>query len=163
MQQISEASQSISPPEKNGVVREPLSLVLDTNVVLDLLVFGDPACEALARMLDSGSRRWLATPPMRLEFDDVLRRPAFQCWQAQQENVHALWARWAVMVPADQGVAPRRELRCADPDDQMFLDLALRLAPSELLSRDRELLRLARPAAAMGVLIAPPRGLIGNA
>lgn len=148
-----ESKQFLRPPL--SLAQPPLTFVLDTNVVLDLLVFRDPACQALAHMLDCGDGSWSATLPMRFEFDAVVQRPAFQRWHAQVERMSVFWAQWAQILPAP----PRASLRCADPDDQMFLDLALQQAPSVLLSRDRELLRLARPAAALGVRIAAPAEL----
>lgn len=51
--------------------------------------------------------------------------------------------------------APRARCRCSDPDDQMFVDLAVaRGVP--LLSKDRALLALRRPLAALGVAVHPP-------
>ena len=42
-----------------------MQLVLDTNVVLDVLVFGDAGARPLAEGLRSGALRWLATGAMR--------------------------------------------------------------------------------------------------
>ncbi len=135
-------------------------LVLDTNVALDLLVFHDPACQPLAVALEQGKWRWLSTSAMRAEFDDVVRRPAFERWAGRHELFAAQWARWAVMVQPSPLVAPARALRCADPDDQMFIDLALEFQPSLLLSRDLKLLCLAGPAAALGVRIGTPAQVV---
>ncbi|MEQ1806512.1 MAG: putative toxin-antitoxin system toxin component, PIN family [Burkholderiaceae bacterium] len=156
MQQSSGASQSIFTAQgisgRNGAPR----IVIDTNVALDLLVFRDPACAALVDLLDRAVLCWYSTAAMRTEFDDVLARPAFARWAGQWESIAALWALWTQCVD----VAPREThlpaLLCADPDDQMFLDLALDLRPCCLLSRDRELLRLAVPARALGVRIVTP-------
>lgn len=131
------------------------ALVLDTNVVFDLLVFRDPSCQPLADMLARGTCRWHATARMRAEFNDVLARPAFEPWVAQRAAIAAQWARWSVRVDATP-LPAGPTMRCRDPDDQLFLDLALHLRPSHLLSRDRELLRLAGPAGAMGVRIVTP-------
>jgi predicted nucleic acid-binding protein len=49
-------------------------------------------------------------------------------------------------------------LHCADPDDQMFVDLAHAAGARWLVSRDRAVLRLARRAAAFGIAIAAPEG-----
>ncbi len=129
-------------------------VVLDTNVAFDLLVFRDPASARLAARLDSRHWHWVATAAMRAEFSAVLARPAFQRWAVQGEAIAALWARWVSIV--DPPVAARGTLRCGDPDDQMFIDLALALQPSRLFSRDREVLRLARRALGLGVTIATP-------
>jgi predicted nucleic acid-binding protein len=49
-------------------------------------------------------------------------------------------------------------LRCTDPDDQMFVDLAHAAGARWLVSRDRAVLRLARRAAAFGIAITAPEG-----
>ncbi len=156
MQQSSDPSQSNFLAEGiSGRIGTP-ALVLDTNVALDLLVFHDPACAALGGLLDCAALGWYATAAMRAEFDDVLARPAFARWAGQQEAIAEQWARWTQFVEtAPRGTHPPA-LRCADPDDQMFLDLAIDLRPSCLLSRDHELLRLAAPASALGVRIVTP-------
>jgi predicted nucleic acid-binding protein len=53
-------------------------------------------------------------------------------------------------------VAARHRLRCTDPDDQMFVDLALEAGARWLVSRDRAVLRLARPALPLGLAIVAP-------
>ena len=55
---------------------------------------------------------------------------------------------------------PAGPLQCRDPDDQMFIDLALAQRARWLLTRDRALLALARPAAAYGLEIAAPRRIV---
>ena len=128
--------------------------MLDTNVVLDLRIFGDVHCHALAAELAARPGCWHATPRMRHEFDDVLARPAFERWAPRCTQAAARWGDWATMSePLAVTTVP---MRCPDPDDQMFLDLAVQLGPCCLLSRDAELLRLRRPAARVGVRIATP-------
>ncbi len=132
----------------------PLALVLDTNVVLDLLVFEDRHCGKLCTALATGRARWHATPRMRAEFELVLARPSFARWNKHRARAAAWWENWATMIePLDPSSA---SLRCRDPDDQMFLDLATLLGPCCLLSRDTEVLRMKRPAAQFGVHIATP-------
>ena len=45
------------------------ALVLDTNVVLDWLLFCDERVAALAGAIESGAVRWLCCGPMRAEFE----------------------------------------------------------------------------------------------
>jgi len=47
-------------------------------------------------------------------------------------------------------------LRCADPDDQMFIDLALAVRACWLFTRDKALLRLAPRARDRGVCVLRP-------
>src|SRR5690606_15469334 len=51
---------------------------------------------------------------------------------------------------------PAADLTCRDPDDQVFLDLALHRGVGWLLSRDRQLLALRRRALARGLRILRP-------
>ncbi|MFZ9370825.1 MAG: PIN domain-containing protein, partial [Limnohabitans sp.] len=51
------------------------SLVLDTNIVLDLWWFEDPRAEPLLTALQAGQVRWLATEAMREELERVLSYP----------------------------------------------------------------------------------------
>ena len=156
MQQSFRGSQSNFSAEGISGQTRASALVLDTNVALDLLVFRDPACVALAGLLERAALRWYAVAAMRAEFDDVLGRPAFERWAGQREPIAAQWARWAVMIESAPLVRAPCAMRCADPDDQMFLDLAFALRPCCLLSRDRELLRLAERASTLGIRIVTP-------
>jgi predicted nucleic acid-binding protein len=49
-------------------------------------------------------------------------------------------------------------MRCDDPDDQKFLDLAFASAATALLTRDKALLRLSRAAARAKLWIGTPAG-----
>ena len=51
---------------------------------------------------------------------------------------------------------PRLTPRCSDPDDQIFIDLAIAQGAQLLLTRDRALLKLARKAQRHGVWVATP-------
>lgn len=127
-------------------------LVLDTNVVLDWLVFHDPRVVVLSQWLSDQRARWLATPAMHLEFMHVLARPGTQAWAPDAEAVSQAWADHAHMVPA----AAPAPWRCRDLSDQMFLDLAVAHQAQALLTRDRSLLALARRARAGGLMIGTP-------
>ena len=130
--------------------------VLDTNVVLDWLVFDDPTMRVPAARLQSGAARWLSCPSMRAELDDVLVRPAFARRGDYRAALHELLAAHASAL-ADPRPNPR--LRCRDVDDQVFVDLALQHRAALLLTRDRALLELAPQAAALGLYITRPAAL----
>jgi predicted nucleic acid-binding protein len=133
----------------------PAALVLDTNVVLDWLVFRDPSAAALERALGGGAWRWHATSDMRIELEQVLTYEALSAWSPDRAAVLSHWERWAIPVlPVPRPLT--QPLRCTDPDDQKFLDLALQLGRCTLLSRDRAVLKLARRAAPLGVSILSP-------
>ena len=133
--------------------------VLDTNTVLDWLVFRDPAARVLAREIEADRITWLASPAMRREFDRVLPREALARWQPDAAAAAAAWARHARLEPAEP---PAGALQCRDPDDQFFIDLALHRRCTWLLTRDRALLELARRAMPWGVLVLTPQAWLGG-
>lgn len=128
-------------------------VVLDTNVVLDAWWFRDPGSLSLAEAIEGGHLEWVATAAMREELADVLGRPAFVAANGRAATVLAAYDRWARAWPHSVTAAP---WRCADADDQIFIDLALSAGACWLFSRDRALLDLARGARARGCEILPP-------
>jgi len=118
-------------------------VVLDTNVVLDLLVFDDPAVRLLMQALRQQRVRWLASADMRAELARVLAYPKIAARLAAPgraaPEVLSGMDRWcqAVAAPAPASI------RCSDPDDQVFIDLAV-AHRAVLLSKDDAVLRLHR-------------------
>jgi uncharacterized protein len=152
------------PTPPPTIQAQPL-LVLDTNVVLDWLVFRDRGCDALGETLTRGLAQWIATQAMRDELEHVLTRGSLDAWApdgaALGVTIWAWWDKWAQLVdtppqPQSQQQPPLELPRCTDPDDQKFIDLGLHIGASALLSRDRAVLRCARSARALGLEIMTP-------
>jgi uncharacterized protein len=132
-------------------------VVIDTQTVLDWQFFGQPACGNWLPPSPQAGWQWLATAAMRDELAHVLGRSFGARWSTPAEQVLAFFDAHAVVLPAEPAdVALARSLRCTDPDDQKFIDLAVSLRPAMLVSRDRAVLKLARRAAPHGVQILPP-------
>ena len=129
---------------------EKKALVLDTNIILDLYVFHDPATTALRRAIEAGQLRWLATPPMREELERVLAYPqivkSLQHHQTNATEVLAQFDAYCTVV----AIAAKAGVTCKDPDDQKFIDLAVAHS-AFLLSKDRAVLCMAKRLAALGV------------
>ena len=118
-------------------------LVIDTNIVLDLYVFNDPATHALRDALAAQHYQWLATQAMRDELVRVLDYPKIGV-QLARHHTDAL----SVLVQFDAhaelvAVAAKAVLTCADPDDQKFIDLAV-AHQTLLLSKDQAVLCMAK-------------------
>lgn len=128
--------------------------VLDTNVVLDWLLFRDRAAMPLAHAIAAGQVVWLACAHMRCELEQVAGRPALRHRGSGPASLLAAFDRHARLLPP-----PVAEplLRCTDPDDQVFLDLSRAHHARWLVTRDRALLTLARRAAQVGLAIVAPR------
>jgi predicted nucleic acid-binding protein len=128
--------------------------VLDTNVVLDWLLFRDPRAAALGAAIEDGRLRWMACARMREEFAHVLSTATLDRWRPDGDRLLSLFDRMARMLP-QPAPAPLR-LRCDDPDDQVFVDLALACGARWLLSHDKALLKLRRRVPPRGPLICDP-------
>jgi putative PIN family toxin of toxin-antitoxin system len=132
---------------------DPRRVVLDTNTVLEWLVFRDaPAC-GLGAAITCGRLHWLASPRMLAELRAVLSRPLAPRWDDAREHALTIEVSQWVVVCAEPTIVSH-PLVCRDPDDQVFIDLAREHRPAVLLTRDRALLALRRRAAAFGVVIA---------
>ena len=125
--------------------------VLDTNIVLDLFVFKDPATATLRQRIEAQEIRWIATTAMRGELERVLSYPhilprlAFH--QLTPSDVLVQFDRHAQIEPA----AARASAICKDPDDQPFIDLAV-AERALLLSKDNAVLCMRKRLLAFGVL-----------
>ena len=128
------------------------SVVLDTNVALDLLVFADPSTQALRTALVERSLQWLATREMRQEFERVLAYPRITRHLLRQfMQASELLEHFDAMTQRVERAAPSG-LRCSDPDDQIFIDLALAHG-ALLLSKDAAVLALRKRLATRGVAV----------
>ena len=131
-------------------------IVLDTNVCLDLFVFGDPAVAVLREALACGAVIGMTSDACRSEWERVLAYPVLRLDEAARAA--RLVEYDAAMRMADNACPPHVALpRCADPDDQKFLELAAACGARWLLSRDDALLKLARRAKRDGLfeILAP--------
>ena len=127
-------------------------LVLDTNIVLDLLVYEDPETAALRQQLADPATRWLATTGMREELIRVLGYPPIvkrlSANTTAAQTVLNQFDQRTEIVPA----APKAPYTCKDADDQQFIDLAV-AHQACLLSKDAAVLCMARRLVGLGVAV----------
>ncbi len=125
-------------------------IVLDTNIVLDIFVFDDEAVRALRAELEAGTRTWIATDAMRIELSRVLGYPQIvprlAFYDLSAADVLAAFDRLVHRVPA----ARKAPMTCKDPDDQIFIDLAVAHG-AKLLSKDGAVRALRKRLAPFGV------------
>lgn len=115
-----------------------LRVVIDTSVVVSaaLLPRSVPR-QAFDRAADRG--RLLISSATVAELDDVLRRPKFDRYAAEEKRLEFLAAlvREAEVVEITETIA-----ECRDPRDDKFLELAVSGRASHLVSGDADLLTL---------------------
>ena len=130
-------------------------LVIDTNIALDLLVFDDPRWAPLRTALAAGACRWLATRAMRDELLRVLGYPLIASRLLRDAREPAQVAAWFdAQVHAIEDTPARARFVCKDPDDQIFIDLAV-AHRAMLLSKDRAVLVMRKRLATLGVEVTP--------
>ncbi len=133
------------------------AIVLDTNIVLDVLVFNDSAAQPLKASLVAGELDWLATAAMRDELARVLAYPQIvprlAFYGLAAGDVVAAFDRHARVVP----VAAKAQVTCRDADDQKFIDLAVAYRVP-LLSKDRAVLCMKKRLLALGVVVQSAMG-----
>ncbi len=126
------------------------SVVLDTNIVLDVFVFNDPIAEPIRQALAKNELNWLATQPMRDELARVLVYPKIAArltfYKLTLTDVLAKFDLHARIVV----VAPKARVTCSDADDQKFIDLAVHHS-ALLLSKDRDVLSMKKRLEAIGI------------
>lgn len=138
----------------------PRALVLDTNIVLDVLVFQDPATEPLRQALNDPNWCWIASIPMRHELVRVLGYPHIarhladtslkeQVDRAQATTMATVLRQFDARVRCVP-VAAKAAVTCKDPDDQKFIDLAV-AHRALLLSKDKAVLCMKKRLLALGV------------
>lgn len=122
----------------------PPIVVIDSQAVLDWWYFRDPVCQGWSAARAQGRWQWVASQAMRDELAHVLGRGFAPGWSGATEPGAVLQAfdQLVELRPAPT-LSLAQPLRCSDPDDQKFVDLAIGSGARWLVSRDRAVLKLA--------------------
>jgi putative PIN family toxin of toxin-antitoxin system len=125
---------------------------LDTNIVLDLWVYEDPATPVLLQAIKAGQLQWLAIAHMREELRRVLDYPHIVKKREQRGvSVQAVLAQFDAYAQI-QEPAPKAQYVCKDTDDQCFIDLAV-AHQAVLVSKDKQVLKLTNRLKRLGVSV----------
>ena len=129
-----------------------MKLVLDTNVVIDWLVFDDEYLAAFREQVRSRSVQVITHAPAVEELRRVLGYPELKLTAERQA---AVLEQYAALVSYSESRAelPEGFPRCRDPDDDPFIQLAWQAGADALVSRDKAVLKLAKRARKFGFQI----------
>ena len=117
------------------------SVVLDTNVVLDLLVFDDAFARPLKEALEAGALTAWADRHTLRELELVLGYRSFALTPEAQQAVRERYGALVRVADAEGGAAVELPV-CRDRDDQKFLVLAARVGATWLVSKDKRVLSM---------------------
>jgi putative PIN family toxin of toxin-antitoxin system len=118
------------------------SIVIDTNVCLDLFVFHDPRWAPLLAALEGGAIKAVTRADCRDEYRIVLHYPHLPLDDDSRAAAAARFDALITVVAPDS--KPIRLPVCSDRDDQKFLELARDAGASILITKDKALLKLGR-------------------
>jgi putative PIN family toxin of toxin-antitoxin system len=140
--------------------------VLDTNVVIDWLMFDHPFMNPLRENVRNGRLTILTHPPAIAELKRVLAYRQLKLTDARQQAIFAdyLARTREVALPAGASLKnlmmPGGFPRCRDRDDEHFVALAYHQKADALVSRDNAVLGLKKRAEKFGVQILNVRDAI---
>jgi putative PIN family toxin of toxin-antitoxin system len=126
-------------------------VVLDTNILLDILVFNDERAADLKQAILSRTIESIASQKTLAELVDVISRPWFNLSQETQSEILEQWH--SVISLHDDSHLASAPWKCQDRDDQIFLDLAYQFRPAILISKDNAVLEIASRAIEENILI----------
>jgi putative PIN family toxin of toxin-antitoxin system len=136
-----------------------MKLVLDTNVVLDWLVFDDPYMKPLRDRVRDRTVTLLSYPPAVDELQRVLGYKQLKLNAGRQAELLAAYQACTVIQSMPKEFSLQSLLlppgfpRCRDSDDQHFLALTFHSKADALVSRDKAVLKLVKRAGKFGVRI----------
>ena len=137
----------------------PVRVVLDTNVVVDWLVFHDPFMSPLREGVRDGRITVLTHPPAVVELQRVLAYRQLKLDVARQQDIFARYLAETTVaaMPPDFSLKhlmlPGGFPRCRDRDDEHFLALAHHAGADALVSRDNAVYGLKSRAEKFGLTI----------
>lgn len=129
-----------------------MKLVLDTNVVIDWLVFDDAFLATFREQVRARVIQVITHAPALNELRRVLGYPILKLTAERQASVLEQYAALSSPFESDSEL-PLGFPRCRDSDDDPFLHLAWRAGADALVSRDKAVLKLAKRARKFGFQI----------
>ena len=148
LDQLRSAPAANDPPDSSA-----LTVIVDTNVLLDFWAFHDPKTEALLRLIEGGTCTMLRDEATENEFAEVIHRPGFRLSPEEQTAILTHWFRIArrPASPAKDALA-----RCRDPLDQKFFDLASGSGCPLIVSKDKLVMKAGRRSRKEGTAVMLP-------
>lgn len=149
----------------HSVNPRPSRLVLDTNIVLDCLVFRDLATNELTAAIEARRVQALVHQYALAELKRVLTYPQCRLTVTEQRQVLDRYLAATTLVSMPDGFSscalllPTAFPRCRDHDDDAFLALAYHAQADGLVTKDKAILKLRRKARRFGVTILAPADL----
>jgi putative PIN family toxin of toxin-antitoxin system len=122
-------------------------VILDTNILLDLFYFRDESVEYLFKCLKNFEIDAYTCESIWAEFEEVLARKPFLNTQDQINQLRIEHQNLFIWKSPEK----KAPYKCRDTDDQVFVDLAVEIAPSIIISKDNHLLKMSKKLSTLGI------------
>ena len=138
---------------------KPITLVLDTNVVIDWLVFDDPFMRPLRDSVRDARVKVFTHAYAITELQRVLAYPQLKLSIARQREIFSRYQTETTIAKMPDDYSPKHLMlpggfpRCRDRDDEPFLALAFHAKVDALASRDNAVFGLKTRVEKYGVTI----------
>lgn len=123
--------------------------ILDTNIVLDLLLFQDQSVSLLRQYIENGSLQPVGHYETFYELADVIGRSQFNLSESEQKEILQKWLAIHLIYPKVLDT----ETYCKDHDDDKFFNLARTVKASYLFSKDKKVLKARSKAKRFGCIV----------
>jgi len=136
-----------------------LRWVLDTNVVIDWLMFNDPYMDPLRERVADGRLVVLTHQPALVELKRVLGYRQLKLDAVRQAEIYARYESSTTEVALPDGASLKKLMlpggfpRCRDRDDEHFIALAYHHKVDALVSRDNAVFGMKSRVAKYGLTI----------
>ena len=137
----------------------PLRWVLDTNVVIDWLMFNDPYMDPLRERVVDGRLVVLTHEPAIVELKRILAYRQLKLDATRQTEIFNRYLSLTTVVALPEGASlknlmtPGNFPRCRDRDDEHFIALAFHQKADALVSRDNAVFGMKSRVAKFGLTI----------
>jgi len=116
-----------------------MRVVFDTNTVVSALLFSNGQLSWLREHWRSGEITALVSRPT---IDELIRVLAYPKFKLNRTEIEALLADYLPFTSAVNVSPLPQSPKCSDPDDQMFINLAIEGQADTLVTGDRALLTM---------------------
>ena len=123
--------------------------ILDTNIVLDLLLFQDQSVSLLRQYIENGGLQPVGHYETFYELADVITRTQFKLSESEQKEILQKWLEIHLVYPKPLETEPY----CKDHDDDKFFNLARAVQASYLFSKDKKVLKARSKAKRFGCVV----------
>lgn len=137
----SQRAPAAEPTPAGWLTGPPRRVVLDTNAVLDWLLFDGPAVQPMKAAVKQGRLLPITNDACFAELERVLQYSRLRRDEARHAALLAIYRTAAQWFDATGG---EDVPRCRDRDDQKFLDLAAAARADFLVTRDARVLGMSR-------------------